>query len=175
MSPSSSSSSRHWSALGVFLLLSVAIGAVGAALTLPSLPVWYANLTHPSFTPPNWAFAPVWTLLYLLMAIAAWLVWRATHHPRRDVGSALTRLAARKDAMALYAIQFGLNLAWTAAFFHLHRLLVAVAILVLLWFAVLSTAILFWRIKPAAGALMLPYLAWLSYGLALNLVFLRLN
>ena len=162
-------------ALAVFLVLSGAVAAAGGFISARSLHTWYPTLVRPSFTPPNWLFAPVWAILYILMAVAAWIVWRATRKSRRDIAANLSRQAARKDALVVYTLQLALNLAWVFAFFYLHRMLVAVAFILLLWMAILSTTILFWRIRQLAGALLLPYLAWVSFTTALNLVFLRLN
>ena len=164
----------HWTALVVLLLLCYAVAVVGAFITRHNL-AWYADLIHPSFTPPDRVFAPVWTILYGLMAVAAWLVWRATRRSRRDIAGNFARVAARKDALALFGIQLAFNFAWTFSFFHLHRLLVSVAVILILWIAIVATIILFWRIRTLAGLLLLPYLAWVSFATALNLFLLRLN
>lgn len=145
----------------VFILLTLVVGAAGSAVTQPAIPVWYADLLKPSFNPPNWVFAPVWTTLYVLMAIAAWRVWRVT--------------GTRAPEMALYAVQLALNLLWSVLFFGLHRILWALADLGLLLVAVLATLAVFWRRDRMAGALLIPYLAWSGFAFLLNLAIWRLN
>jgi benzodiazapine receptor len=124
---------------------------------------WYAQLVKPSWTPPNWVFAPVWTVLYLLMAIAAWLVWRPQ-------GFAAARLA-----LILFQVQLGLNALWSWLFFGQQRPGLAVIDITLLWLAILLTLLAFWRRDSFAGLLLLPYLAWVSYAAALNFAIWRLN
>jgi tryptophan-rich sensory protein len=145
----------------VFILLTLVVGAAGSAVTQPAIPVWYADLLKPSFNPPNWVFAPVWTTLYVLMAIAAWRVWRVA--------------GTRAPEMALYAVQLALNLLWSVLFFGLHRILWALADLGLLLVAVLATLAVFWRRDRTAGALLIPYLAWSGFAFLLNLAIWRLN
>jgi benzodiazapine receptor len=160
---------RSLLALAGFLLLCFAVAAIGAYSTTPAIPTWYAQLTKPSFNPPNWIFAPVWTTLYALMAIAAWLIWRtpAAQHTLQD--------SARLDALMAFDIQLGLNFLWTPVFFRFHQLLAAAVVIPLLWLAILLTIVLFWRVRPLAAALLLPYLAWVTFATALNLAILRLN
>lgn len=154
-------------ALLSILVLCYAVAALGALSTAPSIPTWYANLNKPSFNPPNYLFAPVWTALYGLMAVAAWLVWRT---PRE--GPTASR---RLDGLMLFALQLILNALWTPIFFSLHKLLAALIVILFLWIAILLTTIRFWQLKPLAGALLLPYLAWVAFAAALNLSILRLN
>jgi len=146
---------------------------MGAYLTAPAIPTWYAALTKPAFNPPNWIFTPVWTILYTLMAVTAWIVWRTRPDSRPD---AFTTLDARRvDALMAFYVQLALNFFWTPAFFYFHQLLTAAIIILLLWIAIALTIVLFWRVRPIAGALLLPYLAWVSFATALNLNILRLN
>lgn len=123
---------------------------------------WYRAIEKPSFTPPDWVFGPVWTLLYLMMAIAAWLVWR---HPGPGV------------AIAIFAwcVQLALNAAWSWLFFGLHRPDLAFFNIVLQWLAIAVTIALFWRVTPVAAGLMLPYLAWVSFAAVLSGAIWRLN
>ena len=141
----------------------VCLGAagIGSLLTTPSLRPWYEGLSKPRWNPPNWLFGPVWTILYLAMAIAAWLVWR-------KVG-----LAAAP--MQLFLLQLLLNVAWSGLFFRLRSPGLAFIEIVVLWFAILETTIEFWRAVPAAGWLLLPYLIWVGYATALNFSIWRLN
>ena len=159
-------SSGIHSGLGLagFLLLCAAIAGVGALSTIPNIPTWYAALNKPSFNPPNWIFGPVWTFLYALMAIAAWLIWR---RPRTT--------PARLDALMVFALQLTLNFLWTPIFFHFHQLLTSVVVIALLWLAIVATIVLFGRVSRLAAALLLPYLAWVSFAAALNAAILKLN
>lgn len=138
------------------LLLTEAIGALGAVFTVSAIPVWYAGLQKPSFTPPDWVFGPVWTILYALMAVAAFLVWQR----RKEYGA--------KQALWLYGVQLVLNFLWTVIFFGLHmpglalmEILVLLAVIVAMtgWFA---------RYNGWAAALLVPYILWLSFATALN-------
>jgi translocator protein len=147
----------------LILCILVCLGAagVGSLLTTPALRPWYAHLSKPSWTPPNWLFGPVWTILYIAMAIAAWLVWRT--------------VGLTAAPMRLFLLQLLLNVGWSAVFFRLRSPGLAFAEILMLWFAILATSIEFWRVFPAAGWLLLPYLIWVSYATALNFSIWRLN
>jgi benzodiazapine receptor len=146
-----------WLVFPVFLATCAVAGSSGVMFKPGS---WYRGLDKPSWTPPDIAFPLVWSVLYLLMAIAAARV--ATHD-----GNAL--------ALSLWALQISLNTLWSGVFFGLHRMRAGAIILVLLWFAVAATVVVFHRHDPLAAALMIPYLVWASYALALNLSVLRRN
>lgn len=168
-------------ALAAFLILCYAVAALGTWATVHQINPWYATLNKPRFNPPNWIFAPVWTLLYTVMAVAAWMVW-CTRAPRSRSSrrAALTaaqdpKTADRATALVLFFIQLALNLLWTLVFFRSHRLLVAAVVILALWMAILATALFFWRVRPLAGTLMIPYFAWVTFATALNLALLRLN
>ena len=124
---------------------------------------WFQRLNKPRWNPPNWLFAPVWTMLYLLMAAAAWLVWR-----RYGLGGAFIPLS-------IFVLQLALNSAWTWLFFGRHRPLAALVDIVLLWAVILVLLAMFWRLEPLAGVLMIPYLVWVSFASALNWSIWRLN
>jgi tryptophan-rich sensory protein len=124
---------------------------------------WYRNLTKPSWNPPNWLFAPVWTLLYILMALAAWLVWR-----RFGFRGAF-------GPLSLFAVQLALNAAWTWLFFGRHRPDLALVEIVVFWVVLVTTIFAFWRLLPLAGVILLPYLAWVTFASFLNLTIWRLN
>lgn len=151
---------RQWLGLGGFLLITFAAAAIGSQF-MPG--EWYARLAKPSWTPPSWLFGPVWTLLYVLMGVAAWLVWK-------DRGFAGARVA-----LLLYGVQLVLNAAWSWLFFGLQRPGLAFAEILLLWSAILATLIAFWRHRKLAGALLVPYLAWVSFATALNWAIWQLN
>ncbi|MBN9545997.1 MAG: tryptophan-rich sensory protein [Alphaproteobacteria bacterium] len=171
-----------------FVLITLAVGASASVFTEPNIAGWYAGLVHPSFAPPNWVFAPVWTTLYVVMAVAAWRVWRLrSASPARgalagevpEAGSALARVASerRRGAieMGVYALQLIFNFAWSAIFFGAHRIGLALIELCILLALILATTILFWRRDRLAGWLFLPYLAWTSFATALNYAFWSLN
>ena len=146
--------------LAALLALTLAVGSLGARFPPGE---WYAQLQKPAFNPPNWVFAPVWTLLYILMAVAAWLVWRKAG------------LQEGALPLALYAFQLGVNAWWSWLFFGMHQIGGALADLVLLWVCIAIACALFWRVRLAAGLLMLPYVAWVSFAGALNFALWRLN
>ena len=124
---------------------------------------WYASLSKPSWNPPNAIFGPVWTLLYALMAVSAWLVWR-----RAGFGGA-------GAALGLFVFQLVLNALWSYLFFGLHRPDIAFFEIVVLWVAILAVVLLFWRVDRTAGALMLPYLTWVGFASFLNFTLWRMN
>ena len=139
-------------------------GLIGSVFTTPAIPTWYAALQKPAFTPPNWLFAPAWLTLYLLMAIAAFIIWRK--------GLAQKEV---KTALLIFAIQLILNALWSVAFFGLKSPLAGVIVIALLWVAILFTILRFFRLSAAAGALLLPYILWVSFAAALNMAIWQLN
>lgn len=141
-----------------------AAGVLGALFTAPAIATWYATLRKPGFTPPNWLFGPVWIALYALMGIAAYLVWR------RGVGDVRV-----KWGLALFVVQLVLNAAWSPAFFGLRSTLGGLLVILPLWFAICATIVLFWRVSKAAGLLLVPYIAWVTYATALNVSLWQLN
>lgn len=152
----------------VFLVaLTLGVGALGSAVTLPSINGWYAGLAKPVFNPPNGVFGPVWTTLYILMAVAAWLAWRASP------GNTLLRGA--RTALLLYAIQLVLNLLWAVLFFGLRSPGAALVEIVVLITAIAATTLAFRRWSRPAAWLMVPYLAWSVFALVLNLSIWELN
>lgn len=149
---------RNGLALAGFILITFAAPAVSAYIEMPG--AWYAALNKPSWNPPAWLFGPVWTLLYTMMAVAAWLVWK-----RVGFGKPLT----------LYFIQLVLNAAWTPIFFQAHAMVLALIVIVALWVAILLTLLSFRRVNVAAGWLFVPYLAWVTFATTLNFTLWRLN
>jgi translocator protein len=125
---------------------------------------WYVSLVKPSWNPPNWVFAPVWSVLYILMGVAAWLVWRQ---------AGFTGFGG--VALRLFIVQLALNALWSHLFFGLHRPDLAFLDIVGLWVAILAVVLMFWRVNAVAGTLMLPYLAWVGFASYLNYVIWRLN
>jgi len=155
-----------------FVLVTSAVGAAASTFTEPNIAGWYAGLVHPSFAPPNWVFAPLWTTLYVLMAVAAWRVWRLR-------SASLARVASERRRgsieMGVYALQLIFNFGWRAIFFAAHQIGLALIEICILLALVLATMILFWRRDRLAGWLFLPYLAWTSFATALNYAFWSLN
>ena len=147
----------------LIVCIAVCLGAaaLGSLVTTPALRPWYASLSKPRWTPPNWLFGPVWTILFLAMAIAAWLVWG--------------KVGLTAVPMRLFLLQLLLNIAWSILFFGLRSPGLAFTEIILLWLAILATSIEFWRVVPAAGWLLLPYLTWVSYAAALYFSIWRLN
>lgn len=145
-----------WLALVGWILLLVGLGAGTGVLFDPD--AWYRVLLKPTWNLPSWLFGPVWTALYVSMAVALWLVRR---EPETDEPS-------RQRALALFAVQFLLNLAWTPLFFGLHSPGLAFLEICVLWVALLSTMLAFGRVRALAGYLLLPYLLWVSFALILN-------
>jgi tryptophan-rich sensory protein len=147
----------------VFVAVCFAASGIGQLFGRAGTGAWYRELQKPSYTPPGWLFGPVWTALYIAMGLAAWLVWR-----RRGFRAAAVPLG-------LFALQLALNAAWTPLFFGLQRPFVAFVDIVALWVAIVLTAWCFFRASPAAGWLMMPYLAWVSFAAVLNAALWRLN
>lgn len=156
---------RRWNyaVLAGFVLLNAAVSALGGWATAGSVGDWYPTLAKPSFNPPSWVFAPVWSALYLMIAIAGWRAWR--------------RGPGRRERLALtvYAVQLVLNLSWSLVFFGARLIGPALAVIIALLAAILVNAWLFWRIDRAAGALLLPYAAWVAFATLLNAALWRLN
>ncbi|WP_146907722.1 TspO/MBR family protein [Arenimonas daejeonensis] len=147
-------------ALLACLVIVVGIAALGALFPPGE---WYAGLAKPSFNPPNAVFGPAWTLLYLLIAVATWLLWRA---PAGDM---------RTRALGCSAAHLLLNAAWTPVFFGLQQPGYALVVIVLMWFAILATVVAAWRVHRPAAWLLLPYLAWVGFATLLNASIWRLN
>jgi len=154
---------RDWLVLAGFLAASFVVAGIGNIFTSAGMPEWYMSLEKPAFNPPSWVFGPVWTTLYIMMAVAAWLVWRASGF--RGATTALT----------VYFVQLGLNLAWSGIFFGLREPGWALAEIVLLWLAIGATIILFHRHSRVAALMLVPYLLWVSFAAVLNGAIWRLN
>jgi tryptophan-rich sensory protein len=154
---------RELLVLGAFLLLCLGIGALGSIATARSVATWYQGLVKPTFNPPDWLFAPVWTALYVLIAVAGWRVWR-----RRGLSGARLEFAA-------YAAQLALNLAWSFIFFGQRMIGAALVEISVLLVAIAMNAVLFWRIDRLAGWLLAPYAAWVAFACLLNFALWQLN
>lgn len=146
---------------GLKLIISIAlplvVGGLSGFATAKGVSSWYPTLTKPFFNPPAWVFGPAWTLLYIMMGIAAFLVWRE--------GLATDGV---KIALTVFVVQLALNGLWSILFFGMHAPGWALLEIIVLWLAILATLVLFWRVVPTAGMLLLPYLAWVSFASVLN-------
>jgi tryptophan-rich sensory protein len=151
---------RRWLSLAGWLLLCFAAASFGG-LFLPG--EWYAGLKKPSWNPPGWIFGPVWTVLYTMMAVAAWLVWKRGG------------FKAMRLPLGLFLLQLLFNALWSWLFFGRHQPALAFVDLLLLWLAIAATLAAFRRVSRAAAWLLAPYLAWVSFAAALNFTLWRLN
>ena len=151
---------QSWLSLLPFVALCFAVAAIGSWFTTGSVKTWYAGLQRPDWTPPDWIFGPVWTVLYLLMAISAWLVWSAV-----GWGAALT----------LFTIQLMLKALWSLMFFGMHRVGAAYAEILLLWMMLIATAVAFLPVSLLAAWLLLPYIAWVAFASYLNFRIWQMN
>jgi tryptophan-rich sensory protein len=148
--------------LAGWLLVSFAAAALGAVASIHAK-TFYAQQTQPSWAPPATVFGPVWTLLYALMGIAAWLVW----------GRGGFR--AQRLPLTVFLVQLALNALWSWLFFVWHRGAPAFIDIIALWLLIVVTLVTFWRVRPVAGALLIPYLMWVSFASALSYVVWHLN
>lgn len=154
--------SKQIPGLAGWLIITFIAAAIGGAASV-NAGSFYTRLVLPQWAPPPWVFGPVWTVLYALMGVAAWLVWRADG------------FRAARGALTLYVVQLALNALWSWLFFGWHRGALAFADIVLLWVLIVVTLIAFWRVRALAGALLIPYLLWVSFALALNYAVWQLN
>lgn len=150
-----------------FLVLCFMVSAIGGAVTASSVGTWYAGLEKPSFNPPNWVFAPVWTALYAMMAVAGWRVWRGPDFARRS--------ASKRAALTAFGIQLALNLAWSCLFFGAREPGLAFVEVIVFLAAIVWTAVLFHHHDRIAAMLFVPYTAWVSFAAVLNAEVWRLN
>jgi translocator protein len=148
--------------LGFLGWLLLCFAAAGSAYFV-AVDGWYASLVKPSWNPPAWVFGPVWSVLYMLMATAAWLVWREGGWK------------SQRGPLTLFLVQWLLNAAWTPLFFGLHRPDLAMMEIAVFWCVLAITVTMFWRVRRLAGALMLPYLIWVSVAATLNFCIWRMN
>ena len=153
-----------WGRLVVSLVVPLAVGWIGGAGTARSLNDWYPTLRKPSWNPPNWVFAPVWTLLFLAMGVAVYRVWGI------GLGEPMVQMA-----LILFGVQLVLNFLWSLCFFGLRSPGLALVEIVFLWLAVVATAVTMGRLDAVAGWLLVPYVAWVSFAAILNAAVWRLN
>lgn len=145
------------------IVLCVSLGSVGGLVTVSEIPTWYASLNKPSFNPPNWLFGPVWTILYLLMGISVYIIWKQPVSKERN------------KALQLFILQFMLNFCWSFIFFGLHATGWALIEMIALWILILLSILHFAKHSKISAWLLVPYIAWVSFALLLNAAIWRLN
>jgi translocator protein len=143
--------------------LPLAIGAFAGMYTSAAVPEWYANLNKPSFNPPGWVFGPVWTALYILMGISLFLVWKEAPGQARNL------------AMGVFFFQLALNFAWSFIFFYSKMIGPALIEIIVLWISIVIMMVLFYKIRPLAAWINIPYLLWVSFASVLNASYFVLN
>ncbi len=147
----------------VSIILPLGLGSIAGIFTSGAIPSWYEMLNKPSFNPPNWVFGPVWTTLYFLMGISLFLVWKESASIRRN------------QAIAVFMIQLVLNFCWSFIFFYFHRIGLALVEIILLWVSILIMILLFYRIRPIAAYINIPYFLWVTFASVLNGAYYFLN
>lgn len=150
-------------ALGGFIFLCFSAAAIGGFATATAVNTWYVTLVKPSWTPPGWVFGPIWTVLYTLMAVAAWLVWLK----RKEM--------AVRSSLQFFLVQLAMNSLWSVIFFGMRRVDLAFFWIGLLWISILVTIVLFKRVSVVAALLLVPYLIWVTIAQVLNFEIWRLN
>jgi len=148
----------------ISILVCQGAGAIGSLFTSPAISTWYSTIQKPSFNPPNWIFAPVWILLFLLMGISLYLIWSKGFDHKRT-----------KIAIFIFFFQLILNILWSILFFALQSPLCAFIEIIILWFMILLTIISFYRVSKITVYLLLPYIIWVSFALVLNFSILIIN
>ena len=155
---------QNWLALIGFIVLSLLAGAIGSLFTFSAIPAWYSTLAKPSFAPPNWLFAPVWTTLYVLMGVSAYLIWQKGWQ-KKPV----------RFALSIFGVQLFLNALWSILFFGLRSPLYGLLGIIPLWLSIAYCIRLFWPLNRKAAYLLIPYLLWVSFASLLNLAIWMLN
>lgn len=146
------------------VLICEGVGLISTPFTVSAIPTWYAALHKPFFSPPNWIFGPVWSALYFLMGVSAFLVWEKG--PKKKRG---------KEALKFFLIQLALNFVWSLVFFGLHAPLLALIEIIILWLAIFVTIKKFYSVSKFASYLLVPYLLWVSFASILNLAIFIAN
>ncbi|MBI2641533.1 tryptophan-rich sensory protein [Candidatus Roizmanbacteria bacterium] len=155
---------RKIGAVLVFVLLCEAVGIISTPFTIAAIPTWYATLNKPFFSPPNWIFGPVWTLLYAMMGVSAYLIWEKGWKNRKV-----------RVALYFFIAQLFFNFLWSLLFFGLRSPLLGLIDIIVLWFAILFTMLQFSKSSKPASYLLIPYLLWVMFATLLNFSILILN
>ena len=145
------------------LLLPPGVGAIAGLFTAKAIPEWYATLNQPSFNPPNWVFGPVWITLYIIMGISLFMVWKLEAGKQRN------------QAILVFMVQLLLNFCWSFFFFYFKMIGVALADIVVLWLMIVVMQVRFYKLKPVAAYINIPYLLWVTFATALNATYFLLN
>ena len=148
----------------IFIFVCLAAGAIGSLFTIQSIPTWYAGLQKPVFAPPNWVFGPVWTTLYVMMGVSAYIIYRKGDKKKEVLA-----------ALEIFGIQLILNTLWSILFFGLRSPSYGLIGIIALWIAIAATLIRFYRISKPASYLFIPYLFWVTFAGFLNLAIVLLN
>ncbi len=154
----------HMPRLIISIIIPLLIGAISGFFTSEAVNSWYLTVQKPSFNPPNWIFAPVWTTLYILMGIAFYLIWKSEENTK-----------VKRQAMLFYGIQLGLNFLWSILFFYLQQPGWALVEILFMWGMILLTILWFRKISPTAAWLLVPYICWVSFAIILNYSIWKLN
>jgi tryptophan-rich sensory protein len=149
--------------LVISILLPLSVGAISGMLTATAIPEWYATLNQPSFNPPDWIFGPVWTTLYIILGISFFLIWNL------EAGK------ERNQAIGIFLVQLLLNFGWSFCFFYFKMIGLALVEIVVLWSTIVFMLARFYKLKPLAAYLNIPYLLWVSFATVLNAAYYLLN
>ncbi|RPH32041.1 MAG: tryptophan-rich sensory protein [Bacteroidales bacterium] len=147
----------------ISLLLPLSLGAIAGMFTAQAVPEWYATLNQPSFNPPNWVFGPVWTMLYLILGFSFFLIWKQE------------RSKLRNKAILIFLVQMVLNFGWSFLFFYYHLIGFALFEIIILWASIIGMIVMFYKIKPLAAYLNVPYFLWVTFATILNAGYYFLN
>lgn len=154
----------NWGQMLLFIILCELVGSIGAIFTNPNIPTWYVGLNKASLNPPNWVFGPAWSLLFLLMGVSSYLVFKEGWK-KKEV----------KDAFLIFGVQFFFNIMWSLVFFGGRSPLYGLFVIAVLWLTIILNIVAFWRVNKTAGKLLIPYLLWVSFASYLNLMVYLLN
>lgn len=154
--------------VSIKLIISIAVPLIGGFLSglasMSNVAQFYAKLAKPSFSPPGWLFGPAWTILYILMGVAAFLIWQKGLDAKGVI-----------PALIVFLIQLAINFSWSPVFFGLQSIAGGLILIIILWLAIIVTIVLFWRLNYVAGVLLLPYLLWVTFATVLNFYIWQLN
>lgn len=145
------------------IAIPLVIGGIAGMFTAQSIPDWYSTLNQPSFNPPNWVFGPVWTILYIVMGISMYMIWIEPNSQLKTI------------ALTIFFVQLLLNFAWSFLFFYFKNIGGALIEIIFLWLSIVAMLIIFYKIKPIAAYINIPYLLWVSFATALNTAYYKLN
>lgn len=155
--------------LVIAISISEVAGIIGSVFTIPEIPTWYAGLAKPALNPPAWVFGPVWTVLFAMMGVAVWLIWKRLDSRLRGNDNNKNKGNRRiKIALVVFDIQLVLNVFWSIIFFGWHSPSGAFVEIIFLWLAILATIIMFAKISRPAAWLLAPYILWVSFAAYLN-------